>query len=552
MVRPRTWTALRRAAAAPATALRRTAGDPRLVRVQLSWAAVMAASWTVTVTLSVVAFAEGGSGAVALAVLARALPGALVGPLLGALADRFSRRSCLAASALLCAVATTAAIPLTGSLVPVLSLITVVALITMLFRAAESAVLPELVDDPAELTAANVMSSAVEAVGLFAGPALAAGLLSLQGPELAFGGAAGLFLSAGLLVLGLPRQRPSVEAEGARTGRLDGLFRLPAARLLLALVLPQTVLSGGVIVLYPALAVEALGLDVSAVGVLAAAFGLGGVIASLGLFALAGSRRLGMLTALALALWTAPLLVLPIRPSYAAVLLLLAVAGSGNVLFDVTIVTLLQRAVPLRLLGRAFGALETVIVVGVGTGAALAPLLDRLVGPAGALALLAAPLAGVAAVAVRALRRLDDELTAPVRQVALLRELPVFALLPAMQLERLALQLRRVELAAGEAAARQSEPGRTWFLVDAGRLGVQVDGRPVRELGPGEGFGEIALLRQGVRTATVTASEPSVVWALDGDVFLAALRADGGRALTALDAVAQDNLRRAAPAPIEP
>ena len=533
----------------PVTALRRTAADPRLLRLQLAWAAVMVASWTVTVTLSVVAFAEGGSAAVGLAVLARAVPGVVVGPLVGSLADRFSRRRCLVVSASLCGVVTAAAVPLADSLVAVIGLITVVALVTMLFRTAQSAVLPELVDDPLELTAANVVSSGVESVGLFAGPALAAALLSFQGPELAFGGAAALFLGAGLTLLGLPRQHPSADgADVSPKRRTSELLRLRSARLLLAVVLVQTLVSGGLVVLYPALAVEALGLDVSAVGVLAAAFGLGGVVGSLGLFALAGSRHLGALAAVALLLWALPLLVLLAGPSYATVLLLLAVAGGGNVLFDVTVVTLLQRAVPLRLLGRTFGFLETVIVVGLGAGAALAPLLDRLLGPAGALAVLAGLLALVAAVAVRPLRRLDASLGAPVRQVALLRALPAFALLPALQLERLALQLRRVELAAGEAAARQGEPGRTWFLVETGRLGVRVDGRPVRDLGPGEGFGEIALLRQGVRTATVTADEPSVVWALDGDVFLAALRADGGRALAALDAVAQEHLRRAAPA----
>ena len=549
MARPPTWTALRRAAAAPVVALRRTAGDPRLVRLQLAWAAVMVASWTVTVSLSVVAFAEGGSAAVALAVLARAVPGLLVGPLVGSLADRFSRRGCLVVAALVCAVAALAVVPLADSLVAVIVLSTVIALATMLFRTAQSAVLPELVDDPAELTAANVVSSAVEAVGLFAGPALAAALLSLQGPELAYGGAAALLLAAGVLVLGLPTRRPAADGTDVTpAGRVPGVLRLPAARLLLVLVLVQTLVSGGLVVLVPALAVDALGLDLSAAGVLTAAFGLGGVVGSLGLFALAGSRRLGVLSAVALLLWALPLVTLSIGPSFAAVLLLLAVTGVGNVLFDVTVVTLLQRAVPLRLLGRAFGALETVIVLGVGAGAVLAPLLDRLVGPAGALALLGAPLGLVALVAVRALHRLDGSLGAPVRQVALLRALPAFSLLPALQVERLALQLRRVEVAPDEAAARQGEPGSTWFVVETGRLRVLVDGRPVREIGPGEGFGEIALLRQGVRTATVTALVPSVLWALEGDVFLAALRADGGRAMSALDAVAQDNLRRAAPA----
>ena len=134
------------------------------------------------------------------------------------------------------------------------------------------------------------------------------------------------------------------------------------------------------------------------------------------------------------------------------------------------------------------------MVVGLGAGAAVAPVLDGLVGPAMALVVMAAPLALVALVAVRPLHGLDRELTAPVRQVALLRAIPAFALLPALQVERLALRLRRVELAVGEAAAQQGEPGTAWFLVDGGRLGVEVDGRQVHELGAGEGFGEIALL----------------------------------------------------------
>ncbi len=74
-----------------------------------------------------------------------------------------------------------------------------------------------------------------------------------------------------------------------------------------------------------------------------------------------------------------------------------------------------------------------------------------------------------------------------------------------------------------------------------------MDGRPVHELGPGDSFGEIALLRDGVRTATVVAVEPSVLWSLDGDVFLAALRTDGGRALAAVDAVAEENLPAGGP-----
>ena len=276
---PRWWrrtpTAIRARVEVPVAAVRRTAGDPRLVRLQVAWAAVMVASWTATVSLSVVAFAEGGSAAVALAVLARTVPGVVVGPVVGALVDRFPRRRCLVAAALLCGLASRRRPCRWPTPRRRHRPVTVVALVTMLFRTAQSAVLPELVDDPAELTAANVVSSAVESVGLFAGPALAAGLLALQGPELAFGAAAVLFAVAGLLVLRLPAPDGADGRRGRAGGRTRDLLRLRAARLVLALLLAQTVLSGGLVVLYPALAVEALDLDVSAVGLLTAAFGLG-------------------------------------------------------------------------------------------------------------------------------------------------------------------------------------------------------------------------------------------------------------------------------------
>ena len=224
----------------------------------------------------------------------------------------------------------------------------------------------------------------------------------------------------------------------------------------------------------------------------------------------------GAFTAGALLLWSLPLVLVPALPVLAPVLVLLALVGVGNVLFDVTTVTLLQRAVPAHLLGRAFGALETVVVVGLGAGALAAPLLDGLVGAAGAAALLGAPLAVVAAVSLAPLRRLDASLEAPVRQVELLRALPPFALLPVPALERLALRLQRLEVAAGDVLVQQGEPGRTWYLVDDGELQVRVDGRDVAVLSAGEAFGEIALLRQGVRTATVAAATPAALWSLDG------------------------------------
>lgn len=540
--------ALRHGLAAPVVAFRRAVRDRRVVRVQLAWAAVMIGSWAATVSLSVAAYSAGGSRAVAVAVLARTVPGAFAGPAIGVLVDRAPHRLCLLGAAAVGALACGAA-ALASPLPAVVAAITVTALATMVFRTAQSAVVPDLVTDPADLTAANVLSSSVEAVGVFAGPALAGLLLALAGPDLAFGTAAGLFGLACVVLVGLRTGRgtaPAGPVEGGG-GSFRELFRLAPARLLLLLVMAQTVVAGALAVLYPALAVQTLDADVSVAGLLAAAFGLGGAVGSLLLFGLAGSRRLGLISSCSLLLWSVPLLVLPLFPSLGMVLGLLAVVGLGNVLFDVTSVTLFQRAVPGRLLGRVFGAVETAVVLGLGLGAGAATVLVGLVSPEASVALVAAPLVAVALAALPALRRLDRDLVAPTREVELLRGLDAFALLPTPAIELLALQMTRQEVATGEVVIRQGEPGHAWYVIDLGDLDVAVDGRHVRTLGGGDSFGEVALLRTGARTATVTAASDAVIWSADRDALLAVVRADDGRALAALDRLAGERLRHAAP-----
>ena len=545
--RPR-WGRLRSGVSTPLVALRRVARDPVLVRVQLAWAAVVTASWAVTVALTVTAYGVGGSAAVAGAVLGRAVPAAVAAPGIGAVVDRVGRRRSLVLSAVVSAAACAGAAAVGDRLVAVVVLLTLVTVAAMVFRAAQSVVMPELVDEPGDLTAANVLSTAIESLGVFVGPALAAALIALRGPDLALAAAAALLAGAGMLLLRLGRRerlKPS-SAAGDEPG-LRQLLAVGSARLLLALVFFQTIVGGALVVLYAALAVEVLHAGLGTVGVLTAAFGLGGVLSSVGLFGLAGSSRLGVLTAVALGLWGIPLLMIPLAPQLAPVLALLALVGTGNALFDVTTVTLLQRAVPEHLLGRAFGALETAAVVGLGTGALVAPPLERLAGPAGGVALLGGLLALVAAASSARLHRLDARVAAPTRQVDLLRGTGPFALLPTMALERLALRLRPVELLTGQVAVRQGDPGDTYFLIEDGVLTVTVDGRPVTELGTGDGFGEVALLRGGVRTATITAATPVRMQALQGADFLAALTRGGGQGLAASHQVAAERLRRAAP-----
>ncbi len=90
-------------------------------------------------------------------------------------------------------------------------------------------------------------------------------------------------------------------------------------------------------------------------------------------------------------------------------------------------------------------------------------------------------------------------------------------------LELLAGRLTPVQTAAGEVIFSQGDHGDRYYLVSEGRVDVMIDGEHTRTLGPGEGFGEIALLRDVPRTATVTAATPIALYALERDDFLTAV-----------------------------
>jgi hypothetical protein len=183
----------------------------------------------------------------------------------------------------------------------------------------------------------------------------------------------------------------------------------------------------------------------------------------------------------------------------------------------------LQRSVPARLLGRIFGLLEGLTMAGLALGALLVPLLVYLGGSRLALLGVAALLPLAAAVGGRGLVTLDAEAPVPVVEIALLRSLPLFAELPAPAIEGLAAALTPVELPAGAVLIRQGEPGDAYYAIAAGELDVHQDGRFVRRCGRGDGVGEIALLRDVPRTATVTAHTLATVYQLNREPFLTAV-----------------------------
>lgn len=91
----------------------------------------------------------------------------------------------------------------------------------------------------------------------------------------------------------------------------------------------------------------------------------------------------------------------------------------------------------------------------------------------------------------------------------LLHSIPLFGHLGNRELDRLSQLTDEVEVPAGRVLMRQGDRGSEMFIISSGRASVEIDGRPIRDMGTGSWFGEIALLSEGPRTATVTTAEPT-------------------------------------------
>ncbi|HKP17904.1 MAG TPA: MFS transporter [Gaiellaceae bacterium] len=517
-------------------AFRGAFANPQLRRLQLAGAGSVMGQWAYSVALAVFAYHAGGARAVGVVALVRTIPAALAAPLTSTLADRLPRVAVMAGAQFGRAATIGAAGAIAVSDGPhwaVYTLAGVASILGTAFLPAESALLPKLARTPEELTAANVARSTIDSVGSFAGPAIGGALLAATSPGVVFFVTAGTFVWGGLIVSSVTAPERREPGEGAAE-RESSFLRETAAgfrtiaverglRVVATLYAAQTMVAGAFGVLVVVTALKLLEKGESAVGYLNAAMGIGGLAGAVVAFALVGRNRLASDFGVGIVLWGAPLALIGAWPNTPVALAALAVLGLGNTLVDVAGLTLMQRTAPSDVLARVFGVLETLLVGTIGLGAILAPLLIDALGIRWALVATGAFLPALAALTWRQLLTIDAGARAPTDGLRLLERIPIFAPLPTPSLERLASQLDEVAVPAGGTVIRQGDAGDRFYVVESGRLSVTVDGVPSRELAAGDFFGEIALLRDVPRTATVVAETDARLHALGRDQFLAAV-----------------------------
>jgi MFS family permease len=511
--------------------------------------------------MTVYAFDQNGAAGVGLVGFLRVLPATVALPWLGALADRVSRRRLLVVACALRAVTAAGAAVAIEQPAAVYTLLTLSTVCHAAYRPVLAALFPTLCTTPEELTGVNAIRAILDGAAALIGPLAAAALLAAYDPAVAFAAVALLAGAAGVLAAALRYESPrpaAADGPADRTGvvadvveGLRELRRRPRALDVIVLGGAQCLVRGALTVLAVVVAVQVTDLGRPGVGLLWAAFGVGGFAAAMASIGAAGSSRLGTLFGAGIAMWGVPIVLIGLLTGNSVAIGAFVVIGAANALVDVTGFTLLQRLVPDQTLARVLALTEAVFSLALALGSLAIPFVLSALGDTGALIATGCilPLAVLARWA--GLRAIDADIGVRKDRIVLLRRVGMFRLLPVPVIESLALRLGRSRVPAQTDVFRQGDPGDGFYVIESGRVAVLDDGQEIRRLGPGDAFGEIALLRAVPRTATVRALEDTELASLSGPQFVAAITGFSATASTAEQLVSgyltEDRQRHADP-----
>jgi MFS family permease len=502
--------------------------NPNLRWLELAWSASIVGQYAFLVAVSVYAYGVGGEEAVGLIFLARLIPAALLAPFAGLLGDRYPReRVLLFTNVARIVLVGAAALAVFAEADPwvVYGFSIAATIATTPFRSSQAALTPNLARTPEELTAANAVAAGVESVAVFAGPALAGVLFAVASTGLVFTITALLVVASAVFLLLIQLEhrespRRELEASTIMSERLAGfttLLRDRPLRLMMVLLTAQTAVFGAVQVFIVVAAFELLDLGEGGVGYLSAAIGIGAFVGAVGALSLTGARRLSPAFLAGIVLIGVPLMAIGVWQQLPVAVIALALMGVAGL-------TLVQRAVPDEILARVFGVIQMLWLASIGIGAALVPALISWIGVEASFIAVGALLPALVVLLGAQVARIDAEAAAPEAEgLRILTSVPIFAPLPGGSLEHLAGRLVPLRVEPGTVIVREGDAGDRFYIVAEGEMDVTQSGAALTHLGTGGYFGEIALLRDVARTATVTARTDAVLYALDRDDFLAAV-----------------------------
>jgi Cyclic nucleotide-binding domain len=499
---------------------------------------------------SVYAYHSGGAGLVALLGLLKALPGVFLVPLISSQSDRVRRERLLLATVVLRALLLAAAVAVMtggGLGLVVVVLVGLESSLTYAFRQLQVSLLPWLARTPDELTSANTASSVLMAAAWVAGPAIAAGLLAISTAQSAMIAACVIVTIAAMLLIGV---RPLAFPAPVRgTGGLKQLRRDLVAgfnagirqRDALAVFVPaaaQQFGSGVINVLTVVIAVDLFRLGSAGVGWLTAVLGAAGVLVAPLAVTLVRGQRVARSFAAGVAGWGAPMIVLAFVHAPYWPFLMFGMIGVANVFEDAGEYSSIRQVIPSRLMGSALGVRKGALLLVTGLGAAVTPWLIDAWGARGTLLAAGLLLVVLAAASLPGLTAIDGKIIAPGPDLALLRRVSFFRPLPVAIVELLARELQTATYEPGDVIIREGEPGERFYIIAEGQAVAAKEGHQLSEMGPGDSFGEIALLRRIPRTATVTALSRVETRVLAREEFLAAVTGSPESAGSAEEVVA--------------
>lgn len=536
---------------AETAAIRSVLANGSISRLLLAWLASNAANYSFLVVTLVVAYDAGGPFAAGLLGVARYLPPTLVAPLAGLPTARWPGHRVLLAvvAARVVLVGATLVVLLTGA--PIWLLFVLVgaeASFTGLTRPLHMSLLPWLARTPGELVASNIASSAAEALGTLLGPAAAGILLATSGATGATTAVLVMISIAALAIVSvtvpsMQSRRPARALQAGATAGIRALAHNPIVQLVLTNFGLQSGVRGMLAVLLVVAAIERLGMGEPGVGTLNAAIGAGGVAGAIVALSLTRRSSFAAVFSLALAMWGLPIAVVGIVGDPLVAFAMLAIVGMSNAILDVAGFTLLQRGTPNDERVGVMGLLDSIGAGSAAVGGILASVLVSSIGIQGGLLIAGAILPVAAVISLPLLRRAESRLERHDVEAEVLRGDPLLSPLSLSIVEELAGVMRPVSFAEGEALIREGERGSQYLIVTQGEVEVSQGGRPIRRLGPGTGVGEISLIRNVPRTATVTALGPVETFALNRDAFLSAVTGHSPARVGA-DAIIDDRLAR--------